>query len=93
MITSTILRPHLHFEKEKVMKNTVLAKSVILIDVMLNGSFVCQMKMPYCPLFPLNFNEAKKFVTDKKPSLRGKKFNLEFSTAAPLLRSDTNIGG
>ena len=83
----------LYREREVIMDNTVIKKNVVILDIMRNGSFVCQMKMPYCPLFPLDFNEVKKFVTDKKPSLRGTKFNIEFSSAAPLLGSDTNIGG
>lgn len=90
-VTSTILRPHLHFEKER--KNAVLAKSVILIDVMLNGSFVCQVQMPHCALFPVSDREVCKYVIDKRPSLKGKAFKIAFSTAAPLLKQDTNVGG
>ena len=75
------------------MANTVLQKSVIVLDIMLNGSFVCQMKMPYCPLFPLDEREVYRFVTEKKPSLSNKPFKAIPSNAAPLFRGDANIGG
>lgn len=74
------------------MAQTVINKSFVILDIMLSGAFVCQMKMPYCPLFPLNWNDVNKFVVGKRPSLKGKKFNIEFSNAAPLFRSDAKIG-
>ena len=73
-----------------IMKN-VLEKKMLTLDIMLNGMFVCQMKMPHCPLFPLDEKEVSKFVTDKRPSLKGKPFNIEFSNATPLFKTDTNV--
>jgi hypothetical protein len=73
------------------MANTVIQKNVLVLDIMLNGSFICQMKMPHCPLFPVDEREVNKFVTDRKPSLKGKAFKVEFSNAAPLFRGDANV--
>ena len=70
---------------------TVLKKDILVLDVMLNGMFVCQMQMPYCPLFPPKKKEVSKFVTDKRPSLKGKPFNIEFSNAKPLFKNDSNV--
>ena len=73
------------------MKNTVLSKNVIILDVMLKGSFVCQVKMPYCPLFPLDMKEARKYVAEKKPTLKGKEYVVEVSNAMPLFKNDANV--
>lgn len=50
----------------------------IVFDVMLDGRFVCTLSMPYCPLFPLTGEEVKTFVESKRPTLKGKKFNVLF---------------
>ena len=74
------------------MSNTALSKKVILIDVMLNGSFVCQVQMPHCALFPVTDREIRQYVINKRPSLKGKAFKIALSKAAPLLKQDTNVG-
>lgn len=81
----------LHREREVSMK--VLQKSTLVLDIMIKGTFICQIQMPYCPLFPLDEKEVSDYVTEKRPSLKGKDFTIEFSTNAPLLRTDTNVGG
>lgn len=49
-----------------------------VFDVMLNGRFVCTLKYKYCALFPIDFEELKKFILCKKPSLRGKDYRIAF---------------
>ena len=49
-----------------------------VFDVMLNGRFVCTLRMKYCPLFPLTVDEICEFVESKRPTLKGKKYNIEF---------------
>jgi hypothetical protein len=34
------------------------------------------MKYRYCPLFPLEIDELKKFIEDKHPSLKGKDYTI-----------------
>lgn len=47
-------------------------------DVMLNGRFVCTLKYKYCALFPIDFEDLKKFVFKKRPTLKGKDFRIAF---------------
>lgn len=54
------------------------AMKILTFDVMLRGRFVCTMKYRYCPLFPLEIDELKKFIEDKLPSLKGKGYNIVF---------------
>ena len=49
-----------------------------VFDVMLNGRFVCTLKYKYCALFPIYFEELKKFILSKKPSLKGKDYRIAF---------------
>ena len=37
-----------------------------VFDVMLDGRFVCTLKYKYCALFPIDFEELKKFVLKKR---------------------------
>lgn len=46
----------------------------LIFDVMLNGRFVCR----YCPLFPITPEDIAKFVEEKRPSLKGKNYNIAF---------------
>ncbi len=50
----------------------------LIFDVMLNGRFVCTMKYRYCPLFPITPEGIAKFVEEKRPSLKGKNYNIAF---------------
>ena len=70
---------------------TVLEKKMLVIDIMLNGMFVCQMQMPHCPLFPVDQAEVRRYVVEKKPSLTGKPFTVEYSNAKPLFKNDTKV--
>ena len=64
-----------------------MAKKVLL-DIMLNGKFICQLKYDGMP-FPELINgkivpvydteDLEKFVFEKRPSLRGKDIRIEFS--------------
>ena len=65
-----------------------MAKKQILLDVMLNGRFICQLKYDGSP-FPTMVNgevkpvydseDIRKFVYNQRPSLRGKDIRIEFS--------------
>lgn len=33
-----------------------------VFDIMLNGRFVCTLKYKYCALFPIDFEELKKYI-------------------------------
>ena len=50
----------------------------LIFDVMLNGRFVCTLKYSFCPLSPITPEEIAKFVESKRPSLKGKKYNIAF---------------
>lgn len=41
--------------------------------------FVCTLEYKYCPLFPVTVKELEEFVFSKRPTLRGKKFNIEIN--------------
>lgn len=47
-------------------------------DVMLKGRFVCTLTYEFCPAFPITGQELVDFVLSKRPSLKGKPFNIAF---------------
>ena len=49
-----------------------------VFDVMLNGRYVCTLKYEYSPLFPIDFEELKEFILNKRPSLKGKDYRIAF---------------
>lgn len=49
-----------------------------VFDIMLDGRFVCTLKYKYCALFQIDFEELKKFILSKKPSLKGKDYRIAF---------------
>ena len=62
--------------------------SSVLIDVMISGKFVCQLRYTGKPLpsvlggaiFPVyDGDDIKRFVEEKRPSLVGKGYQIEFS--------------
>jgi len=65
-----------------------MAKKQILLDIMLGGRFICQLKYEGMP-FPELINgkvvpvydaeDLERFVYEKRPSLRGKDIKIEFS--------------
>lgn len=55
-----------------------LGMKTFIFDVMLDGRFVCTLKYKYCALFPIDFEELKKFVLKKRPTLKGKDFRIAF---------------
>lgn len=50
----------------------------LVLDIMLNGRFVCTLKYKYCALFPIDFEELKKYILKKRPTLRGKDYRIVF---------------
>lgn len=53
---------------------------VVYLDIMIGGLFICQLTYRYCPLFALDSEELRNFVLEKRPTLRNKKFTIEFSS-------------
>lgn len=51
---------------------------IFTFDVMLNGRFVYTLKYKYCALFPIDFEDLKKFILKKRPTLKGKDFRIAF---------------
>lgn len=50
--------------------------STFKFDIMLNGRFVCALRYKYCALFPIDFEDLKKFILSKRPSLKGKDYRI-----------------
>lgn len=50
----------------------------LVLDIMLNGRFVCTLKYKYCALFPIGFEDLEKFIFQKRPTLKGKDFRIAF---------------
>lgn len=50
----------------------------LVLDIMLNGRFVFTLKYKYCALFPIDFEELKKYILKKRPTLRGKDYRIAF---------------
>lgn len=50
----------------------------LTFDVMLGDRYVCTLRYKYCPLFPIDTDELHNFVVSKRPTLRNKKFRIEF---------------
>ena len=48
----------------------------IKFDVMLDDIFICTLRMPYCPLFPIEEEDVRAFVISKRPTLRNKRFRI-----------------
>lgn len=51
-------------------------KKVANIDVMVGDRFYCQLRYEYLPCFVIDARELERFVTSKRPELRGVKFTL-----------------
>lgn len=49
-----------------------------VFDVMLNGRFICTLKYKYNSIFPINLEELKEFILNKRPTLKGKDFRIKF---------------
>lgn len=50
----------------------------VKFDVMLNGRFQCTLKYRYCPLWPLEESDIRKFVIEQRPTLRNTNFQIAF---------------
>ena len=51
----------------------------IYLDIMIGDKFYQQLPMQYCPLFPIEEEDVVKFVLDRLPSLKNKRFTINFS--------------
>lgn len=49
----------------------------ITFDVMLNDRFIRTLRTPFCPLFPIEEREFKRFVEQKLPTLKGKDYKIK----------------
>ena len=58
---------------------------IIHLDIMVKDKFVTQIPYPYCPLFPIDSEELKSFVLEKRPSLKNKDSKIEFSNNKVIL--------
>ena len=52
--------------------------STFKFDIMLNGRFVCTLRYKYCALFPIDLEDLKEFILSKRPTLKGKDYNIAF---------------
>ena len=48
----------------------------LIFDVMLNDRFVFTLKYKFCPLFPIELGDLKKFIESNRPSLKGKNYKI-----------------
>lgn len=51
---------------------------------MVDDRFYCQIPMEYCPLFPIDYEQTKKFVEGKRPLLKSKEYVVNFSNERVL---------
>jgi len=54
-------------------------KLTVYIDVMLNGSFVCQLPYEYRPFISIKEKDVKRFIVNKRPTLKGKDIKIAFT--------------
>lgn len=50
----------------------------LFVDVMLKERFVFTLRYRYCPLFRLDLEDVAKEVVKRRPSLKGKPFQMWF---------------
>jgi hypothetical protein len=66
-------------------------KNIIKFDVMMKDRYICTMQMPLGlnylkgyegdkPVFDVPFDAFRGFVEQKRPSLKGKRYHIEFVT-------------
>lgn len=51
----------------------------IYLDIMIKGSFYTQLAYQYWPIFPPTEEDLVNYCIEKRPSLKYKKFKIEFS--------------
>ena len=54
----------------------ILEMREVKFDVMLNGRYQCTLKYRYCPLFPIEESDIRKFVVEQRPTLRHTDFTI-----------------
>ena len=50
----------------------------LIFDVMLNEQYIHTFKYKYNSLFPIEEEKLRKFVEERLPTLKGKKFKILF---------------
>lgn len=50
----------------------------IRFDVMLGDRWQCTLTYRYCPLFPLDIEDIRRFVIEQRPTLRNQQFEIAF---------------
>nr|DAM05305.1 MAG TPA: hypothetical protein [Caudoviricetes sp.] len=75
-IRSINKRWHLERQIKTYNNQNVINMNTFKFDIMLNGRFVCTLRYKYCALFPINFEDLKKFILSKRPSLKGKDYRI-----------------
>ena len=58
----------------------------VYLDIMVGGLFVTQLPYKVNPLFPVDAEELRDYVISKRPTLRNKKFTIEFSNNRTLVK-------
>lgn len=43
---------------------------IFVFDVMLNERFICTLKYKYNSIFPIDLEELKEFILNKRPTLK-----------------------
>lgn len=55
------------------------AFKTIYLDLMDGNIHIGQLPYKYCALFPIDEREVRKYVLQKRPSLKGRNIRVEFS--------------
>lgn len=48
----------------------------IKFDVMLGDRWQCTLTYEYCPLFPLDEQDLRKFIEEQRPTLKNKPYKI-----------------
>mgnify|MGYP006874329338 FL=1 len=48
----------------------------IRFDVMLGGRWQCTLTYRYCPLFPLDIEDIRRFIEEQRPTLKNKPYKI-----------------
>ena len=51
----------------------------IKFDVMLGARWQCTLTYEYCPLFPLDEQDLRKFIEEQRPTLKNKPYRIVLS--------------
>ena len=51
----------------------------VYVDLMERGKHIGQIPYHFCPLWGVNLQEVRKYVLEKRPSLRNRAFSIKLS--------------